>query len=82
MVSESKTETMRLWSVSSCTETTLDIKAAGQRYEQTEKFVCLGGAISADARLSIEINRRISAAWARVRNIAPNSTIDPTPSYP
>ena len=39
MVSESKTETMRLWSAPSSTETTLDIKAAGQRYKQTEKFV-------------------------------------------
>ena len=67
MVSESKTETMRLWSAPSSTETTLDIKAAGQRYKQTEKFVYLGGAISADAKMSIEINRRISAAWARVR---------------
>ena len=43
------------------------IKAAGQRYKQTEKFVYLGGAISADAKMSIEINRRISAAWARIR---------------
>ena len=43
MVSESKTETMRLWSAPSSTETTLDIKAAGQRYQQTEKFVYLGG---------------------------------------
>ena len=68
MVSESKTETMRLWSVPSSTaETTLDIKTAGQQYKQTEKFVYLGSAISADAKMSIEINRRISAAWARIR---------------
>ncbi|CAM9224060.1 unnamed protein product, partial [Sphacelaria rigidula] len=25
-------------------------------------------AISADAKMSVEINRRISAAWARIRN--------------
>ena len=67
MISESKTETMRLWSVPSSTETTLDIKSAGQWYKQPEKFVYLGGAISADAKMPIEINRRISAAWARVR---------------
>ena len=30
MVSESKTETMRLWSAPSSTETTLDIKAAAR----------------------------------------------------
>ena len=53
-------------SVPSSTETTLDIKAAGQRYKP-EKFVYLFGAISADAKMSIEINRRISAAWARIR---------------
>ena len=45
MVSESKTETMRLWSAPSSTETTLDIQAAGQRYKQTEKFVYLGGCL-------------------------------------
>ena len=37
-VFDSKTETMHLWSVPSSTETTLDIKAAGQRYKQTETF--------------------------------------------
>ena len=62
MISESKTETMRLWLVPSSTETTLDIKAAGQRYKLTEKFVYLGGAISADAKMSIGVNRRTSAA--------------------
>ena len=67
MVSESKTETMRLWSVPSSTEITLDIKAAGQRYKQTEKIVYLGGATTADAKMSIEINRRISAAGARIQ---------------
>ncbi len=70
-VSESKTESMRLWSVSSPTETVLDISAAGQRYKQTDKFVYLGGAISADANMSIEINRRISAAWANLRKYSP-----------
>ena len=57
---------MCLWSVPSSTETTPDIKAAGQRYKQTETFLCLGGAISVDAKMSIEINRRISA-WVRIR---------------
>ncbi|CAM9398965.1 unnamed protein product, partial [Sphacelaria rigidula] len=60
MVSESKTESMRLWSVPSPTEAALDIKAAN-------RFIYLGGAISADAKMSIETDRRISAAWARIR---------------
>ncbi|CAM9827023.1 unnamed protein product [Sphacelaria rigidula] len=67
MVSENKTESMRLWSVPTPTEPVLDIKANGQRYIQTGKFIYLSGAISADAKLSIEISRRISAAWARIR---------------
>ncbi|CAM9145281.1 unnamed protein product [Sphacelaria rigidula] len=66
-VSECKTESMRLWSVPSSMETALHIKAAGQRYKQAGKFVLLGGAISADAEVSIETSRRISATWARIR---------------
>ena len=67
-VSESKTESMRFWSGPSSTETALDVKAAsGERHRQAGKFVYLGGAISADAKISIDINRRISTAWACIR---------------
>ena len=41
------------------------INAAGQVYKQTIKFVYLGGAITADKDLSIEITRRLQRAWAR-----------------
>ncbi|CAM9274940.1 unnamed protein product [Sphacelaria rigidula] len=67
IISENNTESMRLRSVPSSTEAALDIKAADQRYKQTGKFIYLGGATSADAKLSIEINRRISAAWAHIQ---------------
>ncbi|CAM9314985.1 unnamed protein product [Sphacelaria rigidula] len=58
---------MRLWSVRSPTEAAPQIKAGGQRYKQAGKFVFLGGAISADAKISIETNRRISAKWTCIR---------------
>ena len=38
--------------------------AAGQVYKQTIEFVYLGGAITADRDLSIEITRRLQRAWA------------------
>ena len=41
------------------------INAAGQVYKQTIEFVYLGGAISANRELSIEITRRLQRAWAR-----------------
>ena len=41
------------------------INAAGQVYKQTIEFVYLGGAITADRDLSIEISRRLQRAWAR-----------------
>ena len=40
------------------------INAAGQVYKQTIQFVYLGGAITADRDLSIEITRRLQRAWA------------------
>lgn len=57
----SKIESTRLCSVSSPTQTTLDIEAAGQHYVQTGTFVYLSDAIGADARTFIENNRRVSA---------------------
>ena len=62
-VSEAKTEIM-------CLETkgggkvSFTINAAGQVYKQTIEFVYLGGAITADRDLSIEITRRLQRAWA------------------
>ena len=40
------------------------INAAGQVYKQTIEFVYLGGAITADRDLSIEITRRLQRIWA------------------
>ena len=40
------------------------INAAGQVYKQAIEFVHLGGAITADRDLSIEITRRLQRAWA------------------
>ena len=62
-VSEAKTGVM-------CLETkgggkvSFTINAAGQVYEQTIQFVYLGGAITANRDLSIEISRRLQRAWA------------------
>ena len=62
-VFEAKTEIM-------CLETkdegkvSFTINAAGQVYKQTIDFVYLGGAITADRDLSIEITRRLQGAWA------------------
>ena len=62
-VSEAKTEIM-------CLETkgggkvSFTINAAGQVYKQAIEFVYLGGAITADRDLSIEITRRLQRAWA------------------
>ena len=62
-VSEAKTEIM-------CMQTkgggkvSFTINAAGQVYKQTIEFVYLGGAITADRDLSIEIPRRLQRAWA------------------
>ena len=62
-VSEAKTEIM-------CLETKgggkvfFTINAASQVYKQTIEFVYLGGAITADRDLSIEITRRVQRSWA------------------
>lgn len=43
------------------------MKATGQRYKQTAKFVHLDGAVTKNENVSIEINRRIRVASARLR---------------
>ena len=66
-VSEKNTEAMHLWSHPHTASNALQIEAAGQRYKHTTEFVYLGGAISDNADLNIEIKRRIGAAWASIR---------------
>ena len=47
-----------------------EIVTAGQRYAQTEKFVYLGGTITAEADMTAEIRRRTGAAWSAFRRCA------------
>ena len=62
-VSEAKTEIMCL-QTKGRGKVSFTINAAGQLYKQTVEFVYLGGAITADRDLSIEISRRLQRAWA------------------
>ena len=43
------------------------VEAAGQVYNQTNEFVCLGGNANHNADLSIEVDRRIRNAWCSFR---------------
>ena len=67
-VSEAKTEAMCF-----CTKgmpestTTFSLEAAGQVYNQTNEFVYLGGNVSHNFILSIEVIRRIHNAWCSFR---------------
>ena len=67
-VSEAKTETifLRAKGMSEFTAT-FSIKAAGQVYNQTNKFVYRGGNVNHNADLSIEVDRRIRNAWCSFR---------------
>ena len=46
---------------------TFSVEAAGQLCNQTNKFVYLGGNVSHNADLSIEVDRRIRNAWCNFR---------------
>ena len=63
-VSEAKREIMCLETKKSGGKVSFTINAAGQVYKQTIHFVYLGGAITADRDLIIEITRRRQRAWA------------------
>ena len=63
-VSKAKTEIMCLQTKGGG-KVSFTINAAGQVYKQTIEFAYLGGAITADRELSIEITRRLQRAWAR-----------------
>ncbi|CAM9513836.1 unnamed protein product, partial [Ascophyllum nodosum] len=43
------------------------IEAAGQIYKQVQPFTYLGGAVTETPDMSVEIARRTSACWARIR---------------
>ena len=67
-VSEAKTEIMCL-RVKGMPESTatFSLEAAGQVYNQTNKFVYLGGNVYHNADLSIEVDRRIRNEWCSFR---------------
>ena len=62
-VLEAKTEIMCLQTKGGG-KVSFTMNAVGQVYKQTIEFVQLGGAITADRDLSIEITRRLQRAWA------------------
>ena len=62
-VSEARTDIMCLQTKGGG-KVSFTINAAGQVYKQTIESVYLGGAITADRDLSIEITRRLQRAWA------------------
>ena len=67
-VSEAKTEIMCLRTKGMPESTaTFSVEAAGQVYNQTNKFVCRGGHVNHNADLSIEVDRRIRNAWCSFR---------------
>ena len=62
-ICEAQTEIMCLQTIDGG-KVSFTINAAGQGYKQTVDFVYLGGAISVDRELSIDITRRLQRAWA------------------
>ena len=67
-VSEAKTKIMCLRTKGMPESTvTFSVEAAGQVYNQMNKFVYFGGNVNHNADLSIEVNRRIRNAWCSSR---------------
>ena len=67
-VLEAKTEIMCLHTKGMPeSTTTFSVEEAGQVYKQTNEFICLGGNVTHNADLSIEVNRRIRNAWCSFR---------------
>ena len=67
-ISEAKTEIMCLRAKGMPKSTaTFSVEAAGQVYNQTNEFVCLGGNANHNADLSIEVDRRTRNAWCNFR---------------
>ena len=67
-VSKAMTETMCLHAKRIPESTAIfSVEAAGQVYNHTNEFVCLGGNVNHNAHLSIEVDRRIRNAWCSFR---------------
>ena len=68
IVSKSKTEIMCLRAKGMPESTaTFSVEAAGQVYNQTNKFVYLGGNVNQNADLFIEVDQRVRNAWCSLR---------------
>ena len=68
-VLEAKTEIVCLRAKGMLESTaTSSVEVAGQVYNQTNEFVYLGGNVSHNADLSIDVDRRIRNAWCSFRN--------------
>ena len=65
-VSAKKTETMCM-PPPRTPRTMVRIEAVGQIYKQVQSFTYLGGAVTETPDMSVEIARRTSACWARIR---------------
>jgi hypothetical protein len=65
-VSEPKTETMHLRARGEA-RAEVRIEAAGQHYGQAVKFIYLGGCISDDADISVELRRRRARAFYKLK---------------
>ena len=70
-VSEAKAEIMYLRAKGMPESTaTFSVEAAGQVYNQTNKFVYLGRNVNQNADLFIEVDRRVHSAWCSFRKYA------------
>ena len=82
-VSETETEIMCLRAKGMPESTTIfSVEAAGQVYDQTNEFVCLGGNVNHNADLSIEVDRRIRNAWCSFRKEVQPRIVRPTERSP
>ena len=82
-VSEAKTEIMCLRTKGMPESTAIfSVEAAPQEYNQTNEFIYLGGNVSHNADLSIEVDRRIRNAWCSFRKytlklyVRPSASLD------
>ena len=67
-VSEAKTAIMCLRAKGTPeSTTTFSVEAAGQVYNQTNEFVYLGGNVTQNADLAIEVDRRVQNSWCSFR---------------
>ena len=72
-MSAKKTETMCM-PPPRTPRTMVRIEAAGQTYKQVQSFTCLGGAVTENPNMSVEIAWRTRACWMHIRRSYGSST--------